>query len=122
MGKPFPQILSPDVLLYLFVFVGQAGAGFYWAVEAGPSPAFTILYALGFLWGVGWWLRRDSRRRGVKWVMDMGMFLYVAWPLIMPYHLLRTRGAKGLLLILGFAAVYVGGLVSGALLHGLLFY
>lgn len=122
MGKPVSQILSPAVLLYLCVFVGQAAAGFYWAGDAGPSPAFSLLYALGFLWGVGWWLRRDSRRRGVQWVLDMGMFLNIAWPLIMPYHLLKTRGAKGLLLILAFAAVYVGGLVSGAVLYALLFY
>ena len=122
MVKPLSQIFSPGVLLYLLVFVGQAAAGFYWASEAEPSPAFSLLYGLGFLWGVGWWLRRDGRRRGVRWVLDLGMFLYIAWPFIMPYHLLKTRGAEGLLPILAFGAVYVGGLVAGAGLRALLFY
>ncbi|HEV3469931.1 MAG TPA: hypothetical protein VG148_11465 [Pyrinomonadaceae bacterium] len=122
MSKPFPQIFTPAVLLYLCVFVGQVAVGFYGAGEAEPSPAFSLLYAVGFLWVVGWWLRRDGRRRGVRWVLDMGMFLYLAWPFIMPYHLLKTRGAKGLLLILAFAGVYVGGLALGVVLYTLFVY
>lgn len=122
MDNDVSQTSSPAVLLYLFVFFGQGAAGFYWASDAGPSPAFSLLYGLGFLWGVGWWLRRDSRRRGVRWILDMGMFLNIAWPLIMPYHLIKTRGAKGLLLILAFGAVYVGGLAAGAALYAALFY
>lgn len=50
----------------------------------------------------------------------MGLFLYIAWPFVMPYYLLKTRGAKGLLLILAFAGVYVGALIAGAMLHALL--
>lgn len=38
----------------------------------------------------------------------------------MPYYLLKTRGAKGLLVMLACAAVYVGALVAGALLYVLL--
>jgi hypothetical protein len=65
-------------------------------------------------------LLKDSRSRGVGWVFDMGLFLYIAWPFVMPYYLLKTRGAKGLLLILAFAGVYVGALIAGAMLHALL--
>jgi hypothetical protein len=108
-----PRIFSPTVLLYAFVVVSQIGRGFYEATEGGPPPAFVVFNALGFLWIVGWWMRRDSRQRGIDWVYDMGMFLYILWPFVMPYYLIKTRGARGLLIILGFCAVYISGLLIG---------
>lgn len=120
MGNFLPRISTPTLLLYLFVIAAQVVTGVYLAREAEPPPAFTVLYPLGLLWVVGRWLRDDSRRRGVAWVFDMGLFLYIAWPLFMPYYLLKTRGAKGLLVILGFAVAYVGALLAGATLYVLL--
>jgi hypothetical protein len=63
---------------------------------------------------------RDSRQRGIKWVFDMGLFLYMAWPFIMPYYLFKTRGAKGLLTILIFVGAYVGAYLAGVILYVLL--
>jgi hypothetical protein len=120
MRKFLPRISSPTALLYLFLIITQATTGVYLAREAEPPPAFSLLYTLGLLWAVGWWLREDSRKRGVGWVFDLGLFLYVAWPIVMPYYLLKTRGAKGLLVILAFAGAYVGALLAGALLYILL--
>jgi hypothetical protein len=116
MGKFLSRLGSPAALPYLFLMVTQAVNGFYLAGEAQPPPAFTLLYALGLLWAVGWWLRRDSIKRGVAWVFDMGLFLYIAWPFVMPYYLLKTRGAKGLLPILAFVCAYVVALIAGAVL------
>lgn len=120
MRKLRPQIFSPTALLYLYLIAAQVIAGVYLAREAELPPAFSLLYSLGFLWVVGWWLRRDSRALGVVWVFDMGLFLYIAWPVIMPYYLLKTRGAKGFLAILAFAGAYVGALFAGAMLYILL--
>ena len=120
MRKFLPQISSPTGLLYLYLVTAQVATGVYLAREAELPPAFSLLYPLGFLWVVGWWLRQDSRGRGVGWVFDMGLFLYVAWPVVMPYYLLKTRGAKGLLAILAFAGANVGGLLAGAVFYILL--
>ena len=120
MSNAPSRITAPAVLLYVFVAVTQFVVGFYLAGGVEPPDAFSLLYALGFLWAVGWWLQSDSRERGVGWVLDMGLFLYVAWPVILPYYLLKTRGRKGLLVILLFAGVYVGALVAGATLGVLL--
>ena len=120
MRKFLPQISSPTAWLYLYLIVVQFVAGVYLACEAELPPAFSLLYPLGFLWAVGWWLRRDSRLRGVLWVFDMGLFLYIAWPVVIPYYLLKTRGAKGLLVILAFISAYVGALIAGAVLYILL--
>ena len=115
-----PRLSSPAVLLYLFVIATQVVTGAYLARETEPPPAFALLYPLGLLWAVGWWLRDDSRKRGVGWVFDMGLFLYIIWPFFMPYYLLKTRGGKGLLVILAFGVVYVGALLAGVALYILL--
>ncbi len=109
--------ISPTVLLYIFLVITQIGSGSYFASGDEPSPVFTLINVLGFLWIIGWWLRQDSRKRGIAQVYDIGMFLYIAWPFIMPYYLLKTRGAKGLLVILGFVGAYIGALVVGITLR-----
>jgi hypothetical protein len=48
--------------------------------------------------------------------LDLGFFLYLAWPVVMPYYLVKTRGAKGLLIMLGFVAAYVGAAIIGIVL------
>src|SRR5215207_2195155 len=73
--KFLPQVSSPTALLYLYLIATQVVTGVYLAREAEPPPAFSLLYPLGLLWAVGWWLRRDGRGRGVGWVFDMGLFL-----------------------------------------------
>jgi hypothetical protein len=117
MSKLLAQVASPTALLYVFLVITQIVSGFYLASELEPPPSFTLLYALGFLWVVGWWMLSDSRKHGIGWVLDMGLFLYIAWPFILPYYLLKTRGAKGLLVILGFIGVYIGALVVGGVLY-----
>lgn len=109
------RTFSPAVLLYVFVVITQMGHGVYVVTEGGAPPSFTFANTLGIVWLIGWWMRRDSQRRGFAWVYDMGMFLYILWPFIMPYYLLKTRGARGLLVVLGFVVAYVGGYLVGGL-------
>jgi hypothetical protein len=101
----------------MFVLFAQVATGIYSESRHQPPPLFQLMYAFGFLWLIGWWLVRDSRKRGVDLVLDVGLFLYIAWPLVMPYYLLKTRGAKGLFVILGFLGVYLGGAVVGAVFY-----
>ena len=114
------RIFSPTVLLYAFVVISQIGHGIYVVTEGGAPAVITFINALGFLWLVGWWLRRDSRLRSIISIYDLGLFLYILWPFIMPYYLLKTRGTRGLLVIFGFVVAYVGGLVVGVTISTLL--
>ena len=114
------RIVAPTVLLYAFVIASQIGRGIYEVTEGGPPAGFTFVSALGFIWLIGWWLRRDSRLRSISSVYDLGLFLYFLWPFIMPYYLLKTRGARGLLVVLGFAVAYIGGLLVGVTIAALL--
>jgi len=116
MAIALSRIASPTLLLYAFVVTTQVGFGIYYERQIEPPPAFTLIYAMALLWIVGWWWRTDSRKRGIPWVYDMGFFLNIAWPFVMPYYLLKSRGAKGLLVILGFASVYVGAVIVGIII------
>lgn len=41
------------------------------------------------------WLVKDARRTGVGAVIDLGYFLVLAWPIVIPWYALKTRGSKG---------------------------
>jgi hypothetical protein len=122
MSKYLSRIATPTSLLFIFVSLAQVASGIYTVSKHEPPPLFHFTYTFGFLWVIGWWLVRDSGKRGVGLVLDMGLFLYIAWPLVMPYYLLKTRGAKGLLVILGFLGVYLGGAVVGAIFYAFLIF
>ena len=113
MVTVFSRIASPTILVYLFVVITQIVFGIYSGSQVEPPPGLTLIYAVALLWIIGWWLRRDSQKHGVPWLYDMGFFLVVAWPFIIPYYLVKSRGAKGLLVILGFVGAYVGALIIG---------
>jgi hypothetical protein len=117
MRRYLSQIISPAPLFYIFVFFAQIATGIHLVSRHEAPPIFQLIYIFGFLWIIGWWLKRDSRKQGVSLVFDTGLFLYVAWPVIMPYYLLKTRGAKGLITILGFLGVYLGGTIIGATIY-----
>lgn len=105
--------LSPTVLLYTFLVVTQFAQGLYFGAQIEAPPAYTLMHWAAQLWIIGWWLRTDSRKYGIVWVYDLGFFLCIAWPMIMPYYLVKTRGAKGLLVILGFIGAVAGATILG---------
>jgi len=115
MRKLLSHVGSPAVFLYVFLIITAFAEGLYSASGFERPPAFTLVKSAALLWLFGWWALRDSRHRGVEWIDDLGFFLTVAWPLVIPYYLLKTRGAKGLLLIVGFIATFIAALFAGAL-------
>lgn len=107
------RIFSPTALLYSFVVINQFTSGLYVGLSAEPPLAYTVLQWLALIWIMGWWLLADSRKRGVSWVYDTGFLVYVAWPILMMCYLLKTRGAKALLVMLAFIGVYLGATAAG---------
>ena len=93
MAFTVSRIFSPAVFLYSFVVIAQFAFGFYLGKQIEPSPALGLVYQFAFLWVVGWWLVKDGRERHVAAVYDVGFFLSIAWPIVMTYYLVKTRGA-----------------------------
>jgi len=63
------------------------------------------------------WVKVDGRERETLRVWDMGYFLLVAWPVIVPYYLVKTRGFKRALAIFSLLAlVMFGGFAGGTII------
>jgi len=93
--------------LVVFQMIASIGLACYSAMRVTPSPVFPVLYFLGGAWLLAVWVLADCRRLGLPTPLDLGWAVFAAWPLALPYHLLRTRGAKrGCLTILGFIGVF----------------
>ena len=113
------RIFSPTFLLYSFVVVTQLEYGAYLGAQLDFPEVFRLFYAIGILWSFGWWLQTDSKKRSVDLAYDRGLFLYIAWPILLSYYLIKTRGPKGLLIILAFIAVYIGSTAIGIILSAI---
>ena len=97
----------PAICYCIFLFFAQAATGLYAANGVEPSPSFIFLDRAGLLCLAVWWLGSDSRKHGVRQPFDIGLLLACAWMLIVPHHLIKTRGRKGLLFILLLAGLFV---------------
>ena len=85
------------VLLIALTFVYHTGQGIYQLLQVDAAPSFEFLYLVALSCGVVWWLRADAKSSGVKALYCEGVLVTVAWIIILPYHLLKTRGVKGLI-------------------------
>ena len=100
------------VVLVIYIVLLQ-GIEVLYSINGIIQPAaFEFLQPYGFIGLICWWLQRDSSRTGVSWPLDLGMFLYAAWFLILPYHIIRTRGVRGVLDICIFVGVVIAIWVS----------
>ncbi len=113
MATVLPRTLPPTLLLYSFVVITEFAHGLYLGQQIEPPAGYELLHWVAQLWIIGWWLHADSRKRGVAWVYDLGLFLGIAWPFVLPYYLVKTRRAKGLLVVLGFISAYFGAAIVG---------
>jgi hypothetical protein len=110
------QILSPTTLLFIFIFISQLIFGFYLSSRIEPPLVYGLLYRFGFIWILYWWLHWDGRKPELTRVLDLGLFLFAGWLIVMPYYLFKTRGERALIPIAAFIGVYFGAMIVGALL------
>ena len=100
-------LLAPTVGLGVMFLIGNIG----WAVAAAYSlslrPAFLMLYFFGVPWALAWWVLANCRTRRVPTSIDHGWFVFSTWPIAVPYHLLRTRGGRGCLVMIGMVGMFV---------------
>ena len=93
------------ILIFVFVALIQVERGICYARHSEmPGPSVLVQYVVLFCL-IAYWLDKDSHEKQVGRVWDMGFFLSVAWPVIIPYHLIKTRGIKRASLIFLFFAI-----------------
>lgn len=111
-----PHFTKPTIFLWVLAVVDGVGAGVYAAQGVEMDGGALLLSQLASVWGLGWWLEDDARRHGVEWRHDLGMFLVV----LLPYHVIKTRGVRALITVFWFVAMRVTAYVVSLLLFLLL--
>jgi hypothetical protein len=119
------QAGSPDVTLTvakLAALFCSLAAGVYAATQAEPSPIVALFLSGGPLLAVILWLQKDARRTGVGAVQDLGYFLLLAWPLVIPWYALKTRGRAGWALLLGLIGLIISASVTSLAVPWLIYF
>jgi hypothetical protein len=106
-------------LAYTAALFSLLAAALYALAEVEPLPAVDLFLSAGPLIAVIFWLQRDARRTGIGAVHDLGYFLLLAWPVVIPWYAWKTRRWSGCLLILELfmliGAAYLGGMLVSLL-------
>jgi len=101
------------IVLASFLVLANIGNCLYAALQIPPSGGFVLWYYLGIFWAIAAWTIADARRLRVEVPFDLGWFVFLVWPVAVPYHLFKTRGAKGFVPIAVFVAVCLGSYLVG---------
>ena len=105
------------ILLIVLMIVYHAGVIIYFALGLEPLPAFEFLYTFGFLCGVVWFLKAESERSAAAQAYCSGVTIGMAWFFLFPYHLLKSRGARGLIPLFAVVGTYVVLQVLAAIVY-----
>jgi hypothetical protein len=93
---------------------------FSWCLAHGskPSDISGLVVYVVLLTLTARWLGDDRKNRGITKVWDSGFFLLIAWPVVVPYYLAKTRGTrKAALIVLAAAAVYLAAILPAMILY-----
>lgn len=63
---------------------------------------FSSLESLAQQLFVALWVYLDRQGRCLNLAYEFEAFVFFAWPIVLPYYLVKSRGARGLLLVVVF--------------------
>lgn len=105
--------VSPHVLLLALIVLCLLEAGVEaWTYAAGHDVAANAINLWNTIFAllVAWWVVADSARHPrVYKPFKFGWLVLVFLPFYLPYYLVRTRGALGLVWLLGFIVLFLLG-------------
>ena len=109
------------ILFAILIFIYNFGAAFL--IESGSevSPAGEFLYLAAFPCAAVWWLKSDPRRSVMNSLYCHGVLMGGGWFVLIPYHLWKTRGAKGFLPLLLLIGCFVSARIAAGLVYIVLF-
>ena len=94
------------VLFGILIFIYNFTAVFYYLCGIEPLPTVEFLYIAAFPCGIVWWLRSEKLKSAATLLYCEGLMATYGAVFIVPYHLLKTRGVKGLLPLFALIATY----------------
>ena len=105
------------VLFAILIFIYNFTASFYALAGVEPLPTVEFLYIAAFPWGAIWWFRSETQKSDLQRVYCHGVLMNFGWFVIIPYHLLKTRGSKGLLPLFLLVATYIGSILMAWIIY-----
>lgn len=99
--------LAMLALLTISLFVYSIGIGIYSGLGLEPSATLEFLYTVVFLCSLVWWLKAEARRYHIRLVYCPGLLVGIGWAIIIPYHLIKTRGVRGFILLGALMGCYL---------------
>jgi hypothetical protein len=81
--------------------------------EEVVSDRSDILWGFIFIILVAIWVQKDAQASKKQYPFEYGYFAYLLWPIVVPYHLISTRGSEGALQLMGFFMLYSAPFISG---------
>lgn len=104
-------------LVAVALLVPQVIAGIYRGLGAEYPAGLALLGTALLVLGVVAWFRSYCRAFRISQPMDMGWFLLIAWPVVVPYFILSHEGRRGFrrigYFILGWLAAALVGVLVG---------
>ena len=95
------------VLLAVMMVVYHVGIIIYSALGEEPLPTFEFLYQFGFFCGIVWFFKAESERSAAAHAYCPGVTICMVWPFLLPYHLLKSRGVRGLIPLFALVAIWL---------------
>lgn len=109
------KVSTPSKVFFAFTFGVQLIASLFDAWQQEPSVVYSYLLHLANASILLWWLKENIRNELETLPLDYGFFLYLAWFVIIPYHLFATRGLRSIIGIFGYIATILAGWLTAVL-------
>jgi hypothetical protein len=93
--------------LILLTFIYSVGLSVLASRGVGTPAGANLLWRVIFALLMVRWVEVDRRTRRFHPPYEFGAFVFFAWKVVVPYYLIKTRGARGLIGTLGFWALAI---------------
>jgi hypothetical protein len=114
------QSSAPLKSVFVTTVATSTVAVIYGLLGVHPSPLPALIMAFAPLISVIVWVQSDARFHRFATIQDLGLFVYLLWPVVLPWYVIKTRGARAwTLALLLVGAVFAPRVfaLAGALWH-----
>ena len=116
LGAPALAMEAPSTVPSRYVYATSVGcavvAGGYTLIQTEPVPIVALAMYWAPLLAALVWLQNDARRTRLAGLQDWGFFLWLAWPFLVPWYALKTRGRAGWALVARLALLVFAPLLT----------
>jgi hypothetical protein len=104
--KPGPAIaLISGISILHYSIIGYAGFS--------PGVEFEALMNFSLILLLAWWVLEDAKKQNFHRPYELGAFIILAWPVVLPVYLVASRGWTGIKLFPLFILLFYFPRFSG---------